>query len=811
MSESSPPSPSAENPSKAPVAADRRGWLEIFCGGLLLTLLLFVPWRGDFAPNLLDASWGMVLHWSFLRGLQFGKEIVFQYGPWGFLVWGYLPGTFAWVCGAWAFLSVAFFLGCWQLARQLTERWWIAGLWLGSVILIAGMQFNVDTRLFLLGALLLLNHFYVDDRAATPANLLLAVAAALASLVKFTMLLLMVPVVLIIAADDLRRRRFPTLLAVYSVALLLLWLGAGQHLSTIGPFLHNSAQIAAGYRRGAAVWSSSEGEFSLLFFSCGLLVCLTIALADAGFRQIDRTAKALILAGFILILLMVFQAGTIQHDQVHEAIATSSLALIALMCGGALWSGFGNRMPRVLALTSALGSVCLGANTYLHGDGPLLWPYNLQRVTDIPGNVGIALDWAAGTSPAGNDRYQKVMQAFGDEPLPDVQGSVDIYPWGQSLPLARHLDYHPRPVFQSYLACMPELEKLNADFLAGPSAADNVLFSADTKGPYPSEQDALSWPELLTRYEPANAEEKWLLLRRSAAPRGFTLSPLQVAQAPLGQWLNLPSSDDPIWVSLDVPRTTAGKLVVAAYKLPTLLLGVATQNGRLRIYRLIPDTAPSGFLLSPEILGQMPFALLYSPDWRDQLRDFQVTRISIAVEGSGKSSFFDKQYTARFFRLQFPHSDVSAVPGIDRYLRLRQVSRQARVLNSDSGPRLQLDDDGRMVLSAATPNQTLIPVPSSAHMLHLTFAVSQNSFMGPTGVAAVQFLAAVLGDDVSAKSVATPIWSQVVRPVGVDQNEKLQNADIPLPTPAPKFILLMTTASPANHIAEAWWVDINFR
>ena len=75
-----------------------RGWWLTGVLTLFLALWTIVPWRpaavsGD-APYL-DPSWVVVLHLAFLDGLAFGEDIVFTYGPWGFVATRtYVPGTF---------------------------------------------------------------------------------------------------------------------------------------------------------------------------------------------------------------------------------------------------------------------------------------------------------------------------------------------------------------------------------------------------------------------------------------------------------------------------------------------------------------------------------------------------------------------------------------------------------------------------------------------------------------------------------------------------------------------------------------------
>jgi hypothetical protein len=130
-----------------------------------------------------------------------------------------------------------------------------------------------------------------------------------------------------------------------------------------------------------------------------------------------------------------------------------------------------------------------------------------------------------------NDRlqaHQRFLRDFRNKfPLPAIKGSVDVYPSNQAIVLAHGLDYRPRPVIQSYSAQTPELAGLNAAFLRGDRAPENIFFEVKTiDGRFPSADDGLSWPELLTRYEVMERTGNFLRLQRRAKPSRYQMIPL---------------------------------------------------------------------------------------------------------------------------------------------------------------------------------------------------------------------------------------------------------------------------------------------
>src|SRR5262245_32317938 len=125
------PGSSSDSPSDRSRAsvdpADRWavGWL-LWLGALGLYLAcVFVPWGLTYPKGDLDLSWVMVLNWARGVGADFGREIVFTFGPWGFAMYGYAPHTHVAHVAAWGVLAAAFFAGAIHLSGRLPGRGWL--------------------------------------------------------------------------------------------------------------------------------------------------------------------------------------------------------------------------------------------------------------------------------------------------------------------------------------------------------------------------------------------------------------------------------------------------------------------------------------------------------------------------------------------------------------------------------------------------------------------------------------------------------------------------------------------------------------
>src|SRR5690242_16998897 len=106
------------------------------------------------------------LHSAFLNHLQFGNDIIYTYGPWGFLFGGYRPETHFLSSLIWVALGIVF----WGAGRRVAQgafqnevaRW----LWLMAVTaLTAIVAFpSTDARLMCFPLFLITLHFFDENK-----------------------------------------------------------------------------------------------------------------------------------------------------------------------------------------------------------------------------------------------------------------------------------------------------------------------------------------------------------------------------------------------------------------------------------------------------------------------------------------------------------------------------------------------------------------------------------------------------------------------------------------------------------------------
>src|ERR1035441_1393707 len=477
----------------------KRLWLWLAGGSSLLYVCSrFLPCAPPSHHGEIEDSYLQFLHSAFVERLQFGRDVVFPYGPWGFLYGGYHPATHLVSVMLWLGISVVFWWSGKRVARHFTGNRLGAWLWLMTFTAVAGLPIFtlVDARLKALVILLWLLHFFVEGFPSAAAQAALVLALGLLSLIKSSVLMEAGIVVGMITVDDVfRRRRFPWLLPLFGAAFLFFWVFAGQALSGLGPFLGGFLHLTSSYTEAAMLTGPNPALDVGCFLLASGMVCTATGYA-VWMRH--RWFGVVPCSGSGLMLFASFKHGYVRQDA-HEAAATLELALVSLAALAITWpiALSQSRRAALISLVPTIVVCVLAAATFSRY-------YENGLPTHLLGTLGVRNVLAPAKLLFGTAHLRQGYETYladirHDSPLPKIKGEVDTYPGNAGMLLAHGLDYHPRPVMLSHSVDTPELAELNAAFLRSACAPANVVFQiAPIDDHFPSLDDGRSWPELLT-------------------------------------------------------------------------------------------------------------------------------------------------------------------------------------------------------------------------------------------------------------------------------------------------------------------------
>jgi hypothetical protein len=617
---------------------------------LLILLPIYVlppplPIRSD-----IDASWQLALTTAFLKGAQFGRDLVFTYGPWGFVTISRGDTSiYPWLIAARLLLACALVFGSARFAATQLDGWQRTA-WMALVILVADPMTVVPMLLLALRTL----RKPTSGKADQIITALLVVACGLVTWTKFTVFVLVAALCVVLLTQDLMRRRRPFVPAGILLSAMFFWLLAGQSLSGLPSYFRGALSIAQSYS-GAM---GTPGEKWVLVI--GTLLCILVigvaglSLLEAG--RLDLPAFAWIGAYEFVI----FKQGFIRQDWAH---------LLTGMMGGLLPGALvvlaasvrpeqdsdrqsGIRMRRAITRAGWAVVLVLYAVFSIY---TLSTPARRWFAEEIAPNMaaGFLRPTPSLRSAAAERDLEEVRRL---EPIGPIRGTADFFPDNLAVLAANRVPMRLRPVLQSYTAYNEFLTGMNASFLRGPTRPDNVVFDvAPIDERYPSIADSLSVLALLSCYQPAGFTGRYLLLS-AAGCLDVTRSPLLDTTAEPGKLLMVPQSESgPIWAEVDVKWSALEDLLNLALRRPRLQLAVSTDR-QYGVYSMPRDLAKAGFLLSPLLHNPVSFGLLYTqPDVDSQIRGFAIDW----VDGIGRS-LFRRPLNVRLYALNVPRRGDTA-------------------------------------------------------------------------------------------------------------------------------------------------------
>lgn len=581
-------------------------------GGLIVALL---GWQIGFQTPAagLDPSWNAGLAIAAYEGLHFGTDVVFTYGPLGFLnsrivFFGDLAAlSFVYA----AAVYVLFCIGLvWALRRALPSVAalvvaFVAIAWLPMPLLEIGLLVAVFACFWLLEA-------ERSERELWAFVVVAATFAAPAALIKLSTGPL-VAVVLLIALVGARAggRRIAAYVAIFLAEVLVLWLATGQSLGDVPAFIGHTIELSGGYSSAmlrstdVAAWKVTAAVLAAI----GSALALVAAVWFWGGRdRATRWAGAAIAA---LVSFTIYKEGVVRVDAGHLTVLFANAAVVWVAVG------LGGRHRAVmLAVATVVFAISLPVR-----------PAGLTTNFDPVSNVRDAVENARTLVDSGRrDRliesgHVGMVSAYGLAPegLAAVgDHTVAVEPWEVGAAWAYELDWDPLPIFQNYSAYTSGLDRLNAEAVEDPGGPERLLRhnplvvqpefpTADVDGRFGGWDPPEQARAVLCNFAPLWEDERWQVLGR-VGNRCAAERKIGSASAPAGQAVNVPSPGPGEVVFVRI----GGAGVSGLEKIQTFLFHAASRhavvNGDTR-YRLVPETAGDGLLLraAPGIVAPGPF------------------------------------------------------------------------------------------------------------------------------------------------------------------------------------------------------------
>ena len=616
--------------------------------GLALALLTW-PLPMGLPGAGLDFSWAAGLYMAVEQGKHFGTEVIFTYGPLGFLDWPML--WYSWL----AFFAYLWF-GLTYVALTVLLTWTIsrtAGLAAAAVVVFLVMvAFNFLGDIPLLIAVGIAYTAMREDRPGWALPVLVIGGALLCAIEPLAKLSTGPPsaLILILAMLGARagRRQWAAFGAVAVVGFFAAWFLTGQGLANLPDYVANGIQVIEGYNEAMSQGGAETWEAVAMIT---ISVVLIAFIHRARFR--DARAKWFATAATAVVVYVMYKYGTTQFLKNGPPVVDLATLLAVFLF--APWSR--RRAVPFLAGAGILIAIIIHsfpATPNLDVVDKLETFKGAAELEIRPGLRQEKIDISRSSLQESLAVPQSVLDLIGHKP-------VAIEPWEISVAWAYGLNWRPLPVFQSYTAYTEKLDRVNSDAIRDADDGPQLLLRqtigngpGQGRPPFLNRLSVWDPPEqnvaTVCNFVPVLTEEKWQVLTR-IPNRCEAPEPISTEAAAEGQVVKVPAAGHDEVVVMRVK----GAKIDGLEKLGSLFWRPRERRivlGGPYTYRLIPGTSEDGMIVSidrtldrGETLPELPAikhlaiegaggSLEYSFE-RIKLKPIRLVPKKIAGEGAG--------------------------------------------------------------------------------------------------------------------------------------------------------------------------------
>jgi hypothetical protein len=767
--------------------------------GWVLLFLLFVVDIFNY-PRLptvdLDSSWRMAIGYFFEHNLQFGRDVIFNYGPLGFTMGKTYSGLqFAAIVVSQlsvAILAALLFIREGRRLRGLS-RW---AFYLG--LLFFGVTYE-DALHMLVIAVIGFRLLRGDDKPAVTFGLLLVLGVL--STVKFTNLMLAVLVVGAVVGLAFWRRRFrPGVLvaAVFTGGFLAAWIAWGQNPLNLPAYFRGSWEISQGYNDSMGV-STPWAPLWKALVVLGVLASYMLLHIRLNPDKPRALANVAVLAGFIFIN---WKHGFVRAD--GHMIGFFFCALLPLTAYPVLLDD----PPRFRRLHFA---------TFFAAGILALWGIESSLYHTVRSAVGLVESkiWSnlGQTFDPDNTRqvyHDKLMLARASVNLVKTRAlvgraSIDILGYEQATALFNDFNYHPRPIFQSYSVFNPYLDQVNRRFYEAETAPEYVLLkvqSIDYR--MPMMDDSGVWRLLPHQYDFVHTERGYQLWHKRPArfdPAKEAPRPLVTTDLAVGQTMPLEAyAGKQLWIRIDLPQTLFGRLHSFLYKPPRVMLVVKDATGIESEYHMPLPLGRTGFILSPVVEDAVALA-----GFANGRAGREVRSLSLKIKPGDRFLFGDSAHVelaeltpahtaARFFNMQ----------NEERF----HMFKSYPIQYESHTPVSEGVIDGQQVAVLHAPSEMVFNLPLEPHQASGSFGFLVGTFTNGGDTNGAEFVVYW-----SNGTETTQLFRRLLDPVNVISDRGLQEFKVDLTGLKGGRLYLRIEPGPNGNFAWDWtaWSGIEIK
>lgn len=579
-----------------------------------------------------DESWIYAINHLPGSGFLFGRDIVFTYGPLGYLLYpldhssNLNQAAVLWV------IHQSLLVGL--MAYFYLQHRGIYGVigFAVAYLFALGLGFLFEYRLLLLLVLLLAVH-PTNALVWRSASLIAGILAGVLLFVKLNIGLAAFLALGLGAAGWAYLRVVPP-------RQILTWL-ALPYFSTLAllslPLLDGTNNFVRWISRGSEILSGYSSSMALPLPSgvvpFAVLGITLLALTMVSIGRMDRAAVFSLLPLTAVVFVAFKHAFTRAEGRPFFGVLVGALAVVLL------------RAPSRKAFAYAMVAAAFFVPFAIAGAHGRLDTGWISGFNPRPGWSGIVS--LANLGKVRADLAAASYQNLQNDRLPDavtariqaVHGDVDSIPVSLTFMEANGLRWKPNPLLQTYHGFTAELDRWTASHFLEEEAPDFLLYQwADIDARHPLLGQPAMWRSILANYGLSVPPHTFgtfgeiALLERRGAPVPLALRVVGRDRVGIGDWIEPPESPDLLFASIRFSPTILGRLSVLLWRIEPVEIDLQYADGRNLTFRILPETSENGLLMN-----YLPSSMYELLNLFQGIRPSPVVRFR--VRGPGTSSF----------------------------------------------------------------------------------------------------------------------------------------------------------------------------
>jgi hypothetical protein len=388
------------------------------------------------------------------------------------------------------------------------------------------------------------------------------------------------------------------------------------------------------------------------------------------------------------------------------------------------------------------------------------------------------------------------------------QATIDIFPPDQGIAFLNELNYHPRPVFQSYNAYNEHLLNLNAKFYANNNAPEFVLFKlAPIDNRFPLMEDSQVLKILARDYRPLLTEKGYTLLQRDPRGSGLvinTTQPLLQKTITFDETVNIQDlSSKNLTLKLNIQSSLLGKATKFLLKAPEVVLNMTTVNNKPLRYRIIPSMVNTDFMFNPLVRNENEWKNWSEKKYLPRIANFNISlkplfgfnskQLQVLFKPEIMVEVKENNITPQMSKQAILYSSFSAVP---------------HTVVSPTPPAINIiSENDKEVITIQAPSEMRFHITPGRHAFSCKFGVLKKAYSGTNPTDGIEFSASLTTKDSKQESL---IFKRFLNPVQVEDDKNVQKWVSVFTMRIPYTLVLRTNPGPANDNAHdyGFWQSV---